>query len=105
MLKLEEYQRHFIGESVEQIYQELFHVAEYDETFLKYYAQLPIVRDLEADLRKLRSSPTRDEDRIMSAEKELARIKRTEEDVAEDVELKALRRENEQLKRQILINL
>lgn len=100
-LRVVEFQHDFVGTSVDDIYREIFDVGERDETFLEYYAQLPIVRDLEKELAALRSEPNADQERIARAEKELSLIKRTHKMEEEDLQLEALQRENDQLKRQL----
>lgn len=100
-LQVVEFQHDFVGTSVDDIYRDIFDVGERDETFLQYYAQLPIVRDLEKELTALRSEPNVDQERIDRAEEELSLIKRTHKKEEEDLQLEALQRENEQLKRQL----
>lgn len=100
-LQVVEFQHDFVGTSVDDIYREIFDVGERDEAFLEYYARLPIVRDLENELTALRSETTVDQSRIDRAEKELSLIKRTHKQEEEDLQLEALQRENEQLKRQL----
>lgn len=100
-LQVREFQQDFIGTPVDDIYREIFGIAERDETFLEYYAQLPLVRELEQELETLRSGPEVDQDRVVRTEKELSRIKDSHEKEEEELQLVALRRENEQLKRQL----
>jgi hypothetical protein len=100
-LQVVEFQQNFVGTSVDDIYRDIFDVGERDEAFLEYYAQLPIVQDLEKELTALRSKSNVDQQRIDRVEEELSLIKGTYEKEEKDLHLEALQRENEQLKRQL----
>lgn len=100
-LFVQEFQRHFVGSSVNDIYREVFEVEDRDEMFLDYYAQLPIVKDLEKELEDLKASREPDEARMKRAEQELSFIREADQREEKELHLEVLQRENEQLKRQL----
>lgn len=103
MLKLIEYQNDFVGTSIEEIYEELFEIGDRDDTFLEYYAQLPLVQELKEIIERERSSNDPDERLIERTKARLEKIQKTISKEDQELEHEVLTRENEQLRRQLEI--
>jgi ABC-type multidrug transport system ATPase subunit len=99
-LDVREFQRDFIGAKPEDIYREVFEIAERDDVFYGLQAQLPELPRLQLELESLRKSGAPSES-ILSKAQTVDAIVRTREDERLRIEVDAMRRENEQLIRQI----
>lgn len=101
MLKLIEYQNDFVGTSIDEIYEELFEIGDRDDTFLEYYAQLPLVQEFKEIIERERSSNDPDENLIERIEARLEKIQKVLSKEDQELEHEMLARENEQLRRQL----
>jgi energy-coupling factor transporter ATP-binding protein EcfA2 len=100
-LQLFPYNQDLIGEDIKNIYQDLFGISQKDPAFLNYYADLPIVKELERDLTNEKAVSNPDIVFIQSLENRLDKIKQVKKHSDKELDTEILEEENEQLTSQV----